>query len=253
MSYFENKRILITGATSGIGYAITCVLARKPYKLVICGRNQAVLDRLKKHFPESITLALNFDVTDKAHNMKAASDIKKTMGGLDIAILNAGASESVNMQDFDSTVYERMMAVNYFSMVYAVEAFLPLLRQSQCPHLVGMSSIAGYTGLPSRHAYSSSKAASRNFLQGLRVDLLKEKMPVTTICPGFIKTALTDKNDFVMPFLMSADKAANIILNAIARKKQEVSFPKRMSLGLKIVSSLPNAWVTHIVRQYGDR
>ena len=139
------------------------------------------------------------------------------------------------------------MALNYYSLIYGVEAVLPLLRKSKAGHLVGMSSVASFLGIPEAEGYCASKAAARIFLEGLRAELYHEKIKVTTICPGFVKTPMISKNDFKMPFLLEADKAAQIIADAIAQQRQELVFPSRMRWILRLLRILPKSWQTRIM------
>lgn len=247
-NYFSHKTIWITGASSGIGAALARALAAIPNtQLILSGRNVDRLQALQATFSSTVCLILPFDITSRSANHTAVERIKMEVGKLDIAIFNAGASEPVQLAQFDSMVFERMMAVNYYSLVYAIEAALPLLQASTAPHLVGMSSLASYAGMPGAQAYCAAKAAARSFLQGLRCEV---DFPVTTLCPGFVNTPLTQKNTFPMPFLMPAEKAATIILKGIAKQKQELHFPLKLSLPLKLVTSLPNALLTTLVRRF---
>lgn len=247
MSYFTNKIIWLTGATSGIGYAVCEKLISEGGFIIASGRNKAVLAELKQRYPKQVLLTLAFDITDKAATLAAAKQIEALGKGLDIAIFNAGASSHASMKTFDSQPYINMININYFSILYGVEAALPLLRQSATPHLVGMSSIASYTGLPKGAPYCAAKAAARSLMQGLAAELTHENIPVSVICPGFVKTPLTDKNRFPMPFIMSPEKAARIIAKGLAKHKTEIHFPWQMSLPLKLVSSLPAGWVKQLI------
>lgn len=238
MHYFHDKLIWLTGASSGIGAALVHELAKAGGRLIISGRNREALQTLQQNYPNHIMLILPFDVTDRAATLAAASQIQQQYGHLDIAIFNAGSSQHTSSKHFDTTPYLRMMEINYYSMIYGVEAALPLLRQSKCPQLVGMASIASYTGLPGGSPYTAAKAAARNFLQAMAVELYPT-IPVSIICPGFVATPLTAKNKFKMPGIMSAEKAARIIAKGIAKKRGEIHFPHYISLVLKCVAGLP--------------
>lgn len=243
---FKNKRIWITGASSGIGYACALAFAAQgAAKLVISGRNIKQLESLKAKLSCQQVLILPFDVTSRIENKQAAESIVSAFGGVDIVFLNAGASEHFTVRHFDSAVFERMIAVNYLSLVYGIEASLPMLRQSRAPQLIGMSSLAGYGGLPNAGSYCAAKAAARVLLESLKIDLLPEKISVSMVCPGFVSTPLTDKNRFRMPFILCPKKAARIILHGIERKKAEIHFPKRLSILLKLLNCLPKNFYTY--------
>ena len=164
-----------------------------------------------------------------------------------MVFFNAGTAEYVDIQRFDSALFERVLQANFMSMVYGIEAVLPLLRESPRPLLVGMSSTVAYAGLARGEAYGASKAAVRNMLQGLRIHLLPERIPVCVVCPGFVRTPLTDKNDFPMPLRIEPQEAARHIVAGMAREREEIHFPKVFSLTYKLLSSLPSALYTRIM------
>lgn len=237
--------VWITGASSGIGQAVALEMAKRGgYRLIISGRNLVALNALAE---QSGAEVIAFDVADRGANMHAAAQIKEKFNAVDIVFLNAGNCEYVDVKNFDSALFERMIKTNFLSMVYGVEAALPLLRASKHPHLVGMSSSVAYLGLPRSEAYGASKAAIRNFLQCLRVDLLPEKIPISIVLPGFIKTPLTDKNNFPMPGCISAALAAKIIVNGIEKKKPEIIMPRLFVWSLKVVSYLPSCISTFLI------
>ncbi len=246
-SFYKGKRVWITGASSGIGEAIAIELASMGAILALSGRDSDRLSALSRKIGDEYSLVAPLDVTDKKLNIDTVNTIADKLGGIDIAILNAGNAEYVDVQKFDSNLFERQIKTNFLSMVYGVEAVLPWLRRSRHPHLVAMSSTAAYGGLPRSEAYGASKAAIKNMFEGLRISLRSEEIPVSIVCPGFVKTPLTDKNDFPMPLMIDAETAARITLKKIAKKVEEISFPKRFSLILKFLSSLPSPWYTKII------
>lgn len=237
--YFTNKKIWLTGASSGIGYALAKQLSEQGTILALSGRNESALQKLQTELNNK-SILIPFDVTDKEANIHAAKKINEELGGIDMVILNAGMSQYHNIKNFKSEVFEKLIRVNYLSVLYGIEASLPFLRQSKAPHIIGMCSIASYGGLPGGSAYGASKAALRNMLEGLRIDLAPEKIPVSIICPGFIKTPLTDNHAFHMPFMISADFAAKKIIRGIEKQQHEINFPKIMSWTFKLGSSLPS-------------
>lgn len=242
------RRIWITGASSGIGYAVALAAARAGMQVIASGRDSTKLRALQQQ-QANIVLILPFDVTDRSAYGPAVQQIQDKLGGLDIAFFNAGASIHMEVAQFSSAICKQLMDVNYFSLVYGIEAVLPLLRRSRAPQLVGMSSIAAYGGLPQGAAYCASKAAVKTLLEGIRIDLLPEGIPVSIVCPGFVKTPLTDRHQFALPGVISAEKAAKIILKGIARKTHEIHFPKRISLLQKFITSLPSPCFTWIMQK----
>ncbi len=240
--HYRDKVIWITGASSGIGRALTIMLSHLDCELYISSRS---IERLRETVsmcadPSKIHIA-EADLTNKQANQDICETIRQHSGRLDIAIFNAGTCEYVDIDNFQSELFERLIQSNYLSMIYGIEASLPLLKQSNNAQLVGMSSTAAYLGLPRSEAYGSTKAAIRNLLRSLKVSLSSKKIDVSVICPGFVKTELTDKNDFSMPCLISAKRASEYILQGIANNKHEIHFPRRFSLTLKLISLLPDA------------
>lgn len=239
MKKLIDRRIWVTGASSGIGRALAVQLGLLGNTVIISGRKQEELEKTREGCPERISV-IAFDVADRAANMSAAEKIKKDFGGLDVVVLNAGTCEYLDVKNFDSDLVRRVMDINYTGFVYGIEAALPLLRKGNDPYIVGMSSTVAYTGLPRAEAYGSSKAAIRHFLQSLRIDLDEEKIDVSIICPGFVKTPLTDRNDFVMPMRISVEQAARYIINGMKKRKHEISFPPLFVFLLKFIAGLPS-------------
>jgi len=232
-------RIWVTGASSGIGQALAVALARCGNTVVASGRSEVRLAETRKQCPERIQ-CLPFDITSQQATRDAGRQIHDTLGGLDVAILNAGSCEYVDVRHFDADLIRRVMEINYFGFVYGVESALPLLRKGTRPYLVGMSSTVAYTGLPRAEAYGASKAAIRHFLQALRVDLAHERIDVSIICPGFVETPLTDRNDFAMPFRISSEAAAGYIVRGMQRRQHEIAFPRSFVLLITLLAHLPS-------------
>ena len=234
-----DRHVWVTGASTGIGRAVTIELARRGARVVASARNESALDTLVRECGDRVQ-ALPLDVTDRQANRWAAEEISRRMGGLDIVFLNAGTCEYVDVASFDSALFERTIRSNFLSMVYGIEAALPLLRQSPAPQLVGMSSTVAYRGLPRSEAYGASKAAIKNLFESLQIDLAREAFRVSVVCPGFVRTPLTDRNDFPMPFRIEADEAARRIVDGIEAGKSEIHFPRRFSLLFKLMTLLPD-------------
>ncbi|MGD8569482.1 MAG: SDR family NAD(P)-dependent oxidoreductase [Gammaproteobacteria bacterium] len=246
-SYFKNKRVWITGASSGIGKALALELGKRGARVAITARDTIELNNVAAIVGKDKCLVIPFDVTIREQNHRAVAKIRELWGGLDIVFFNAGTAEYIDIKRFDAAVFERTISTNFLSMVYGIESVLPLLRNSTTAQLGGMSSTVSFAGIPRAEAYGASKAAIRNMLQGLRVHLLRENIDVFTVCPGFVRTPLTDKNDFPMPLRIEADEAAIIIADGIARHKPEIHFPKTFSIPYKILSWLPGGLYTRLM------
>ena len=219
----KGKRIWITGASAGIGKALVQALCDHEAVIIASSRSADNLEELRKTCQYPNLHLYPFDVTDQANYPRLASYFVEQHGGLDMMILNAGDCIYIDFPEFKSDVFKYMMDVNFMSQVYAVEALLPLLKQSK-GHIACMASLAAYRGLPRSEAYGASKAAIINFAQALQVDLEPYNVSVSIINPGFVKTPLTDKNDFPMPGAVDADYAASVIIKELKEGKRAVSY-----------------------------
>lgn len=237
--FYNNKTIWITGASAGIGKATAIELSKYNTRLVLSSRNQDKLSEVANLCHHDNVLIASGDLSIKADNHAIANKIDAELGKLDIALLNAGTCEYVDVKNFDSELFERVLQTNFHSMVYGIEAVLPLLRKSNAAQIVGMSSTAYYVGLPRSEAYGASKAAIAYMLNALRISLMNENIGVSVICPGFVETPLTDKNDFPMPGKITAAESAIYIAQGIYKKQEEIHFPKVFSFIMKSLASLP--------------
>lgn len=239
--FFNNRVIWLTGASSGIGRALAIALSQFTCTLYISARSTANLERTRQAcaHPERVLIAAG-DLTDKTVSHSICEQINAQHGHLDMAILNAGTCEYVDVNRFESDVFAQLMEANFMSMVFGIEACLPLLKKSNQAQLIGMSSTAAYLGIPRSEAYGASKAAIRNMLRALHVNLKPLGIHVGVICPGFVKTELTSRNDFPMPALISAEQAAQDIIHGMCKQQHEIHFPRRFSTLLKIISILPD-------------
>lgn len=243
-NYFNKKRVLVTGASSGIGAALARHLDRQGARLILTGRDRSRLAKVV----DPLTPTVETIVGDlrQPEVIRQLSDFV-SHDGLDLAILNAGTSHYNSGDGFDVAAYHRLMADNLTTMVDCIGAVLPALIRSR-GHLALTSSLAGYAGLPQAAAYCASKAAIRATAQSLDLDLRPKGVAVSCICPGFVQTPLTDKNTFQMPFLIDSDRAAGEILKGLSKQSHEIHFPKRLSLLMKFLTSLPAALQYRIFR-----
>lgn len=241
MKSLNQKTIWLTGASSGIGEALAFELARRGARLAISARRVDVLNKIADQIKASGHEAHVFacDVCDIDQTKHTKQEITQKLGPIDILIANAGTHLFTIPEEFNSKEYLEIMRLNYGGILHCIEAVLPEMIANRDGHIVGTASLAGYRGLPRAAAYSASKAAAINFLDSLRFHLKQYKIPVTVVNPGFVKTPLTDKNDFYMPFLISAEKSAKIICDGIEKEKREIAFPFPFNLILKFAKLIP--------------
>jgi len=223
------KTILITGATSGIGKALAIHAAKEGYRVIACGRNKDALDELSSN---SNIDACQFDVTDLEDARRALSAVK-----FDIAVLNAGTCEYVDIDNFEPDMFRRVFEPNFLGVVNCVDALLPKLQQGD--KLVIVDSMARLLPFTKSQAYGASKAALHYFTKSLEVDLHHKGIKVQAVSPGFVETPLTDKNDFEMPMKISAEEAAQAMLAGIENDKQTVFFPRIFGFILRFMHILP--------------
>lgn len=241
MSNLQNKVIWLIGASSGIGEALAEELAHAGARLVITARRKERLEEIANSLNTKGCSVFVFpaDVTDQKQVKAMHAQIASAVGEVDILITNAGTYKPTDATTFSASEYAGIMQLNYTSMLYAIEAVLPSMIARKSGQLVGVASLVGYRGLPRASSYGASKAAVINFLEALRFDLLAHGVLVSIVNPGFVKTPLTDKNDFQMPFLVEAKDAAKIIRKGIEKKKKEIHFPWQFSWIFKLFRILP--------------
>lgn len=234
-------KIAITGATSGIGRQLAIDYHNEGHEVWALGRNEQALSELG----DLGLLTGQVDLTDR----EATFSWFSSLSSLNLAILNAGTCEYIDMPVFDSGLIQRVMRANVETVAISIEAVLPLLRKSSSGHLAVVGSSAAYVPLPRAEAYGASKAAIAYMVETLRLDLTGENLAVSLICPGFVKTPLTDLNDFPMPFRITVEEASDYIRQGLLKKRAEIHFPKRFTYILKFLSLLPGPLWTRIGRK----
>ena len=245
----------VTGASAGIGEALVHELCRRGAAVAATARRAEALEAIAAAAPGTV-LPVPADVTDLAATRAAAERVHDELGPIDLAVLNAGLWEQVDVRAFDSAVVRRHLDTNVMGMVHGVEAVLPDMRRRRAGTIAGMASVAGYRGLPQSEAYGASKAAQINLLESLRIDLRSSGVGVVTICPGFVRTGLTGRNSFPMPFMLEPDDAARQICDGLERGKAEIVFPLPMMLAMKAVRLVPvrtYAWAFSLRRSQRSR
>lgn len=241
MLALKDKVVWLIGASSGIGESLARDLAKRGVVLAITARRKDKLEEIANDLNRegcNVT-AFAADVTNSALVSSAHKEIENSLGPVDILITNAGTYKPTEAETFSASEYADIMQLNYTSMLYAIEEVLPSMRERKTGHIVGVASLVGYRGLPRASSYGASKAAVINFLEALRFDLKSHGIFVSIVNPGFVKTPLTDKNDFEMPFLVEVDEAARIIREGIEARKKEIHFPWQFSWMFKLLRILP--------------
>lgn len=232
--------ILITGTTSGIGHELAVQYLSRNHRVICCGRNADALQKLQVDFP-GLASTRCFDITDPAETLQQLAD----SGPLDLAILNAGTCEYLDMPNFDAKAFARVIETNLIGVANCLEPLIPQLTEGSRLAIIGSS--ASYLPLPRAEAYGASKAALEYLSKTLAITLKPSNIKVTYIAPGFVKTPLTDRNDFPMPMRLNVSDAAQCIIAGLARGKAEIHFPKRFTALLKFVGMMPFALQKQVI------
>ncbi len=229
-SYFKDKVVMVTGGTDGIGKALVDELLQSGAKVATCGRDHDKLYRLQSTYPSSPLHTMLADVSSENDCRRFIETTIKFFGGIDILINNAGISMRALLKDASTEVARKVMDINFFGAVYCTKYALNSIIERKGT-IVGISSIAGYRGLPGRSAYSASKYALQGFLEAIRTELLQDGVHVMWVSPGFtasnIRYAALNKDavshgetPLDESSLMTAAECAHRILNAVRKKKR---------------------------------
>ena len=233
----NQKKIWITGASSGIGKAVAKKFASEGWKVAVSARRKELLDELAKN--QNIQ-SFQLDVTDRPQINNVFKNIINDFGELDLCLFSSGTYDPKNEQKIDPDKIKNVIKVNFFGVVDCVKTVEDYFKKRKSGHISIVSSIAGYRGLPNSSGYGPSKAALTNFCESIYFDFKKFNVRISVISPGFIKTPLTDKNNFPMPFLKTVDFAAEKIFKGLVKEKAfEIHFPKGLTLILKFLRVLP--------------
>ena len=233
----NQKKIWITGASSGIGKAVAEKFAAEGWKVAVSARRKELLQDMAKD--QNIS-SFPLDVTDRSQINNVFQNILKEFGNIDVCLFSSGTYEPKDEQNIDPDKIKNVIKVNFLGVIDCVKAVEKYFKNKKTGHISIVSSIAGYRGLPNSSGYGPSKAALTNFCESIYFDFKKFGVRVSVISPGFIKTPLTDKNEFPMPFLKTVDYAANQIFNGLVKSNAfEIHFPKGLTLTLKFLRILP--------------
>jgi short-subunit dehydrogenase len=240
---FKDKTVVLTGASSGIGYHLAKLLIKEDSKLALLSRRKELIDELKNSFPGSSNKIFTYrcDVSNVEDVKKVFDEIKNTFGQIDVLILNAGVSGRTTLKNFSTGFANEIFGVNFFGIINCAEQVLKDFMDRREGMIVGVSSLADVKGFPKSGLYNASKSAVSRWLESIRVELKPYNVKVITVRPGFIRTPMTDKNEFHMPFLMDVEKAVNIILKGIKEEKRIIQFPFIYVAATKLLEILPSS------------
>jgi short-subunit dehydrogenase len=246
---------LVTGASSGIGWELARQLAADGYGVGLVARREAPLRELEALITSSggRAVAAVADVGEYRQIEAAFQQIRSQLGPVALVVANAGVGRATFLEPVNIADVEEMVRINLLGVVYTLSAALPEMLARRSGRLVAISSLAGYRGLPGESAYCASKAAVNTYMDGLRIHLRGTGVSATTICPGFVKTPMTEKTDPAhMPQLMDAATAARRIIRAINAGKKVYNFPWRLTMLVKLSRWLPDRLINWAMGDYNE-
>ena len=233
------KTIWITGASSGICKALAIKFSKEGWQVAASARRENLLEELVSENKNIFSFPL--DVTDKDQCKLAFDKINNKFNDIDICVFSTGTWDPKKEKEIDVEQIEKVIKVNFFGTLNCIKSVEEYFKNKKNGHISIVSSIAGYRGLPNSTGYGPSKSALNNLTESLYFDFKRYGVRVSLISPGFIKTPMTDKNNFKMPFLKTTEYAADKIYDGLVNSNVfEIHFPKSLTLILKLLSFLPS-------------
>ena len=244
----NNKTIWITGASSGIGKALAIKFAQEGWKVAISARRENLLEEISRsqnnidYFP--------LDVTDSEKCKKVFNDVKKKLGDINISVFCTGIHDPKSEKKLNLEKVRKIMEVNFFGTINSINADYDYYNNKKSGQISIVSSVAGYRGLPAAGAYCASKSALSSFAESLYFDLKRNNVRVSLVSPGFIKTPMTDQNDFPMPMIKSPEFAAEQMFKGLTKGRSfEIHFPKTFTSLMKVLKVIPNGLYFKVVEK----
>ncbi|PPC77859.1 oxidoreductase [Pokkaliibacter plantistimulans] len=241
--------VWLTGASQGIGLALAEALAQQGVTVCASARNEEALQALarRSRLWSGKVVAYPLDITDSSAVAETLAHIEAEQGLPQLVIFNAGSHHPTPATRFQSDEVRQLLELNVMGTCHCLEAILPRYIQHNTGHIAVVASLAGYRGLPSAAGYGASKAALNNLLEALAIDLYHTNIRLQIINPGFVRTPLTDRNAFPMPFLMEPEQAAAAIIHGLQSGRAEIRFPRRFALLMGLLRLLPAGLYRYLI------
>ena len=243
-----NKKIWITGASSGIGKSLAIKFAREGWQVAASARRTKLLEELNQN--DSNIHPFPLDVVNLENSNKVFKEILEKFEQINLCVFCTGTYDPNLEREINVEQIKNVFEVNFFGTLNCIKSVEAYFKNKKDGHIAIVSSLVGYRGLPNSTGYTPSKAALNNLTEGLYFDFKRYNVRISLITPGFIKTPMTDKNTFKMPFLRTPEFAANKIFDGLIKKKAfEISFPIQISIILKILKILPNKIYLYLMKK----
>ena len=234
------KNIWITGASSGIGKALAIKFANEGWQVAASARRESLLKELSNQYTNIQSFPL--DVTDSDKCKSVFKDIVDKFENIEICVFGTGIHDPQSEKKFNLEKIKKIMEVNFFGTMNSINSVYDYFGQRKVGQISIISSVAGYRGLPAAGAYCASKSALTSFAESLHFEMKRKNVRVSLLSPGFIKTPMTDQNDFPMPMIKSPEFAADQIYNGLIKKSGfEIHFPKVFTFFMKFLRILPSS------------
>ena len=235
---FKGKTVWIVGASSGIGEALAHRLHAEGARLVLTARSQEKLHQLKKHLGDRHHV-FPCDVSDLTYVKKVTKAVQAALPQLDSVLFMAALYQPMTLAKLDMTFTKALIDVNIGGALNLISCVLPVFHRQKFGQIALCGSVAAYCGLPNGQPYSASKAAVANLAESLRIEEAKRGIDVKLISPGFVRTPLTEKNNFKMPMRVEPDVAAERLVKGLKSRRFEIHFPRRFTYSMKLLRALP--------------
>jgi NAD(P)-dependent dehydrogenase (short-subunit alcohol dehydrogenase family) len=252
MSVFANQVVLITGAGSGIGRQLAVTLAGEGAAIAALDLAPEPLTALAAALPGKHAWAVA-DVTNRDQLRVAVAQLREQLGPIDILIASAGIGIETSALSFRAEDFETLIRVNLVGVANSIDAVLPEMLARKRGHLVALSSLASYRGLPKMAGYCASKAGVSALMDTMRLELKPYGIAATTICPGWVRTPMTSKFNLPLPGLLEVDDAVNRIVKAIRQRRAHVAFPRSSAFRVRLLRWLPSSWSDWLLRRMFER
>ena len=252
MAEMSYRTALVTGATSGLGRGLALWLAKRGLRVFAAGRRVSQLQALaaEAQAAGATVEPVELDVTQTDATLERIRELDAECGGLDLVVANAGVGGVTHAKRLQWERVKSIIDTNVTGAAATLSAVLPQMVERRRGHVVGISSLASFRGLAGHGAYSASKAFLATFMESLRVDLGGTGVRVTCVYPGFVKSEMTEKNDFPMPFLMETDAAVELMGRGILKGETELYFPWQLAVPSRLVKVVPNPLFDAAARRF---